>query len=579
MLMKRDFLLGLRLMCLLAFVPFFSWGQTQFYAKTDAREVLVNSYVQVEFVLENASGSNFTPPDFSPLKVVSGPSTSSQISIVNGKRTQKKSWGYTLLASDEGIVNIGSASIRSGRKTLNSEPLEIKIIKRDQVGGKEQTEDVFIRAELSDSIVYPGQQVLLNIVLYTNKRISGYNYLSIPTFDGFFTQEINSRQDPVRQIIGGREYQSQILRTYALFPQQMGDLYVESIQMRVGLVQRNDPFSSFFNQTRQIPLSTGDQWVKVLPLPENAPEAYSGAIGKYRFDAKLNQNRATTDDALSLKLTIEGNGLAKFIEAPDIGLKEIFEVYDPKVLEETSYVTNEDVVSKKVFEYLLVPRKEGKYDFNVSFSYFDTDSVVYKTLRSQQFYVDILPGENTLSGLTPQEILEKYQLKPMMMQTKMNQSGDYFFGSILFYLVLGVLILVFPIMYFWKQYQIKLGNIDPAEIKRKKAAKEASKRLSLAKKLMDENDHKAFYKAIADSLEKYITDKYAIQTSELSKENIRKKLIDLAVEKNLVDDYFYILKKCELALFAGVSSEANRELYQKSEELMQRIWLNLEKKA
>ena len=74
----------------LSILSFSVQGQEQFYAKTDARDVLVNSYFEVQFVLENASGSDFVPPDFSPFTVVSGPSTSNRIPVSG--ETGRWSW-------------------------------------------------------------------------------------------------------------------------------------------------------------------------------------------------------------------------------------------------------------------------------------------------------------------------------------------------------------------------------------------------------------------------------------------------------------------------------------------------------
>jgi len=565
---------------LLLMIPGIVNSQKRFYAATDAREVLTNSYFEVRFVLENSNGSDFQAPDFSKFEIVSGPATSSQISITNGRRTQKKSYTYVLLADLEGTFDIKPATINVGRKTLSTEALEIKVIKRKAGAGKRASDkDVFVRAELSDSLVYPGQQILLTYVLYSRKRVSGYNYLSNPDYEGFFTQEINTRDRAERRIIDGVEFQSQVFKTIALFPQKLGELYVEPVQFSLGIAGNNDPFSSFFNRSKQVPVSTNDNWVKVIPLPENAPENFKGAIGKYNMTARLSNRQATTDDALSLKMTIEGNGLSKFIEAPDLNLGDQFDVYDPRVIDDQIYATEDDIVSKKTFEYLLVPKKEGRKRFKVAFSYFDTDSARYETLYSPMFIVTITAGKNTLSGLSPEEILEKYKLRPMMMDNSLKKDPKFFTGSPIFFGLITLLLLFIPAMLLWKFYLIKKGKIDPQELRKKRAAKEAEKRLEEAKRLLDGSDNASFYKAISEALEKYMMDKFSISTSELSKENINAQLLDRNLDSESIQNYFQILEKCELALFGGTTPQANNDIYARADELMRKMLINLEKQG
>jgi hypothetical protein len=558
-------------------VPCAGTSQERFYARSDAREVLTNSYFQVEFVLENGSGTDFSPPDFSPLQVVSGPSTSSQISIINGRRSQKKTYGYTLLASREGTYTIGPASIRVSRKTIQTDPLEIRVVAgRTESAVRQAGEEVFVRAEVSDTVVYPGQRILLNYVLYTTKRVTGYNYLSNPTYEGFYTQEMNPRDQVERRVIDGVEYQVQSFQTIALFPQQLGDLSLVPVQFSLSIPQRNDPFS-LFNQNRQVPVVTNENRIRVIPLPEGSPPSFNGAVGQFNMTAVLNSRQATTDDAISLKVTIEGNGLARFIEAPAVDLDDRFDVYDPKVVDESVYATQDDIVSKKTFEYLLVPKKEGRQEFQVEFSYFDTDSSRYETLYSPEFSVLIRPGQNSLAGLSSEEILEKYQLRPMMMDTKIGKERDYFISSVWFAILVAVLLLSMPGMLLYRYLLIRRGRIDPAERRKKRARKEANKRLAKARDLLETRDFQGFYRAISEALERYIADKFAIHTVELSKENIISRLAERQVPAGSIEEYLAIQVKCDRALFGGEAAEASREIYDRAEQLLRQMLLDLEK--
>jgi len=354
---------------LLLFVNNLAQAQTFFYAKTNAKEVIAGSYFEVEYVLENVSGSDFRAPDFKGFQVISGPNRSSQISISNGRRSQKTGYSFTLAALNEGDYTIDPASIRVKRKIQKTESLRIKVVKGRSSGSVQegQMEDVFVRAEISDSIAYPGQQVMLQYVLYTSKSISSYNFLSFPDLSGFYTQDIGINRRANRKVIDGVEYRTQALKKVAIFPQKLGEMTIDAAQLSLGSSRRDDPFN-FFGPAKQFAVSSNQVVLKVIPLPENAPESFNGAIGKYRIQTNLNNRNITTDDATSLNLKISGTGLSKFIEAPSLDFDGKFDVYDPRVLNESNRVVNDDVISEKTFEYLLVPNEPGPQKVEVEFT-------------------------------------------------------------------------------------------------------------------------------------------------------------------------------------------------------------------
>ena len=559
--------------------PWFVQGQeVAFYASLNAWEVVAGSYFEVRFTLENASGKDFSAPDFEGLNVVSGPAQSSQISIVNGQRSQKLSYGYTLMAKKPGRYSIGPASIRVGNKSLKTKEVLIEVLPASTTTGKADSgKDFFVLAELSDSIAFPGQQVLLRYVLYTTRQIRGYNFLSFPSFDGFYSQEIDVREGSEIRVIDGREYQSQPLKTIALFPQRLGDLAVEAVQISLGLVSRGDPFS-FFGSSRNVPVTSNSAMVRVIPLPDGAPESFKGAIGNYKMETSINSRTVTTDDALNLKVSIQGNGLAKFIEAPDLDLGTRFEVYDPRVVEEKVFVSNDDVISRKVFEYLVVPMETGRQNIQVAFSYFDTDSNLYQTLNSPMYTIDVSAGKEQKSHLTPEQMLEKYQLRPPDMHTGMHKGNNWFFGSFTFWILLALLAATMPVLYGIKWYQVQQGKIDPLVIKRSRAMAEARKRLSLAAECQQRKEIQPFYKAISDALQKYVADKFSVETKDFTRDHVRGLLGKKEVDPLVVERYLSLLERCERALFSGSTQDASQEIYDESAGLIRDLETILDKK-
>lgn len=112
-----------------AFAVVFAWGQeAAFTVAVSIDSLLLGNATKVTFSLENAKGSNFTPPDFVGFDVVGGPSQSSSFSMINGTVTQSQSFTYYLEPQDVGNYYIQAASIETEEGILETEPTPILVV-------------------------------------------------------------------------------------------------------------------------------------------------------------------------------------------------------------------------------------------------------------------------------------------------------------------------------------------------------------------------------------------------------------------------------------------------------------------
>lgn len=115
---------------LLFFMPFWVNAQKamQFSASVSSDTVLLGHYFKLTFTLENGQGSHFSFPDLgSDIEVVSGPNTSSSISIINGETTQKQSFSYLVRPTKPGTLHILPATIETSNGILETTPIQIAI--------------------------------------------------------------------------------------------------------------------------------------------------------------------------------------------------------------------------------------------------------------------------------------------------------------------------------------------------------------------------------------------------------------------------------------------------------------------
>ena len=391
----------------------------RFYAATDASvsnpakreyQVIANSIFEVSFTVENAQGTAFTSPEFGGLTVVRGPSTSQQVSIINGRKSEKRSYTFNITGSKPGNYTIGPAEISVNGKRMRSRPFSVIVIQgREGVSSQKET---LILAQASDSTAFLGQQIILQYRLVTQENIKSYDMVSNFDFDGFYVQELDdiSRRTE-RMIIDGEEYYSTVLEAVSLFPQQTGTYTIPAVAIRVGIPKPSRRRSLFsFQEYDYKIINSQPVTIKVDELPAGAPLSFSGAVGNYTASFSIDRRSLSTDQTLTMKMNIRGDGDSKHIIPPIMELGSEFEVYDPNTVKDDSYVAGGKVVHYKEFEYLIVPKEEGSKSFNPAFSFFNVDSNAYETIYApQSFRISVTPGSKI--GLNVEAVSDR-NLRP-----------------------------------------------------------------------------------------------------------------------------------------------------------------------
>ena len=535
-----------------------------------------------------------------------GPSRSQQSStqIVNGNVTSTSSitFTYILMANTAGEYTIGSASIVADGNQMVSNSVKIKVLPQDQnsnggqggssthssSGTSVSDQDLFITATASKTNVFEQEAFVLTYKIYTRESNLQLNNAKLPDFKGFHSQEIemttNARWTP--EHYRGRNYYTTVYRQFVLFPQQSGKLYIDpaQFQMTIGKpVQSDDPFDAFFNGGSNVieikkSIATPKIAINVSPLPAGKPADFSGGVGEFTVSSSINSKELKTNDAITIKLVISGTGNLKLISNPEIKFPEDFEVYDPKVDNQVR-LTREGLTGNRVIEYLAIPRHAGTYKIpGVSFSYFDIRSKSYKTLKTEEYVVNIEKGagnaDQVIANFTNKEDLKV--LGEDIRYIKQNEvtlqpKGSFFYGSMsywLFYIIPALAFIIFFIIYRKQAAE----NANVAKVRTKKANKVATKRMKLAGKLLSENKKDAFYDEVLKALWGYISDKLNIPVSRLSKDNIEEKLRNHGVSEELIKDFLNALNDCEFARFApGDESQAMDKVYASSIEVISKM--------
>lgn len=580
------------------------------FTATAKTQVRVGENFQLRYNI-NAEGSGFRGPNITDFQVLSGPntSTSSSVQIINGKVTSKVNYvfSYVLRATREGTFTVPAAEITVDGKRHTSNSLTIRVVKGTSRGSAsrgqtdEGTEnDLFLRAHISNSTPYLGEQVIITYKIYTTIPVSNIDASKISSFPGFWAKDLfqNLKEYPqTRQVINGQEYVVADVRKFAIFPQRSGEIIIEPgilecvAQIRSSSQQRrsSDPFfDSFFNdpffnkryKNVEKQLFSNSLKIDVKPLPtQNKPAGFSGAVGDFNFKSEISETEVKANEPITLKFTLSGKGNIELIDPPAVDFPPDFEVYDPEITNKIS-ARQSGVSGTRTFEYLIIPRNPGDFTIKpVGMSYFDASQNKYVNLKSPEYNIKVTRGDHkqaagvTYSSIGKEEIqyigedIRHIKLPPY----ELRRIGMFFFRSDLYFILLIVpVVLTLIIVIVWRR-TVKRRS-DVVRMKTRKATKISRKRLKKAHQFMKDGKESEFYVEISRALWGYLSDKLNIRKAELSMDNVREVLNKRKVNKEITDQFIETLNNTEFARFApGDKSENMDKIYREALDIISKI--------
>lgn len=588
-------------------------GQNVTFRASTKSLVEVGEQFRVVFEV-NAEGSDFSGPDFKGFSVLTGPmvSTSSSIQIVNGKmdRTFSQTYTYIIAASSVGDFTIESAGVTVDGKKYNSNRVTVKVgaasskpqgsnnnpsSSTQNQSGALTADDLYIKAIPDKKTVVVGEQVIVTYRIYTRVPVSSLSVTKLSSFPGFWTKNLLSEEEGIKQstqIINGIEYVIADVRKVALFPQKIGKLSIEPMELecvaqvrtQAGRQQSRDPFESFFNDPffnrniQNIPkkLISEPISIEVQALPvTRKPQQFNGAVGQFGFQSVIDRTEINTSEAINISLTITGSGNIELIEVPRPVFPADFEIYEPKISSDIKTGPNGVSGSKKA-EYLIIPRYMGNYKIEpIDFVYFDPRKKEYVSLKSQGFEIKVEKGSGDSgreTALTTAQEGIRYlgsDIRHIKLKDKnLKPKESYFFASTAYFVLTIGALLLFAFAYMYTQKQRRL-NQNQSLIKNRKATKVARKKLSNAQQYLKNKDQNAFYAEMSQALWGYISDKFTISRSELSFENVQLILKEKDAPEELTEQFIQTLNNCEYARFApGEVGKKMDDLYNQGIEVI-----------
>jgi hypothetical protein len=363
-------------------------------SEVDAARVGVDDQVQLTISLEGEGPDSIAMPTLANLAVAGGPYQSTQVSIVNGRMTQTRSWTYVLQPQAEGAAEIGpvtageetapairievvAGSIRPrepargadpfGRDPFGEDPFESLFGRRRAPRGEPK---LLVEAVPSRRTMRVGEPLLLTYFLYTQVAVSSLNFKDAPQFAGFWTEDLEQPHNPPSgeaATVGGESYRRFPIMRKLLFPTRAGTLEIPGTTLRIVL-----PARGFFDDGQVVERATKPLSIEVEPLPDVA--GFSGAVGEFQAHATLDKETVALGEAALLRFRVDGTGNLKWIDRPPSIDLAGAKLYPPQVKSDLK-VTSQGIRGSRTWEFVLVPETSGTLEVPaIDFPYFDPEA-------------------------------------------------------------------------------------------------------------------------------------------------------------------------------------------------------------
>lgn len=456
--------------------------------------------------------------------------------------------------------------------------------------------EVFCKLNIDAKTVFVGQPIILSAKVYSRGNILqiGMENIKLPGFVFKEIQHVNKYQEELE----GKNY-TVLEKKFLLLSQEPGKIKIDPVVINFNVPMKRKSRHGFLDEDffGALPVIFGENYqqkrvlsnnlqIDVLPLPEY-PGLVDG-VGDFKyFKAYTDKNEVFVNEPILFNLQIEGKGNLDQVIAPKLNLPSNFRFYESKTGVEQDLTTN-FLGGKKRFEYVLQVPQKGEYQIPAQkFTYFDTQSKSYKTLKTSSLNLNIKDSGQIKDqeNNNKSEIKEKNNSNKNNLESKQDinfieentqnfsENQKSFFLKIfenlnsvklpgIFFLIL----LFLPILFLFKKYLRPVKNIANKIILNKfKTTKTSSKLLKNLEEIIEKKQAEKLYQFFL----KYLSVKFDLQENNLNQDLIYEKILLLGWSQDKVDNFLNYLDNCAGIAFAsklktGQINVENEKLLDKS---------------
>jgi len=490
-----------------------------------------------------------------------GPST--QVSIVNGRATQRVEHRYAISASKAGTYTIGPITVRQQGALKEIGSVRLEVLTSGAVAGPTEGESAQLSLTLAvpRTDVYLHEHIPLSLALRVGQvRVADLQYPMVGG-DGFSIEKLSEPTQRQEQVAGGTVQVVEFATT--LTPLRAGTLSIGPATMRLNVLQRErrqDRFFGFFGETRRpTDLRSEPLNLTVLPLPEvGKPATFSGAVGQFQLEVRATPLDPMAGDPVTVTSTVRGQGNLDTLNPPAIAGTDALRVYP--VQQATRNVPS----GTRVFEQVVIPGTAGEVTLPpLVLSYFDPSARTYKTLTPAPVVLRVQPGvvaRTETPAPTAQQPADPAAETPLGQDIVFLKDSPGTLQPIGTRLYRSVTLWTFPLVpvvawlgaVYWDRRRQE--QADPRRARASRAGRDARAAIATAQQRLSAHDVPGCNDIITRGISEYLQAKLDLPAGGVSGEAVATRLAGRPRARELGDEVRDFLAACERARYTPASA-------------------------
>ena len=305
--------------------------------------------------------------------------------------------------------------------------------------------------------------------------------------------------------------------------------------------------------------------ITVKPLPtEGKPADFSGMVGNYSFSADFDRTNLKVGEAMTLSISIKGDGLPGSITDPKLPDFGEFRSVPPEN-ELNKKIVGNKVITTKNIRVFLYPKKKGEFTIpEITYSWFNPSKKKYETAKAGPWNVTVEKGEAAPEAIFQAPVaqgpaaVQKQEIESLGSDIRFihkvsDSAGNTApYKSILYWVIFAAAIPFYLIVTFAVRSRRK-HNSDAALVRKGKADKMLKARFADARTALQKGDAKALYAALENGLINYLSDKTNLEFKGMTRPQMKEELAKLGINEETITAIDNWLEKCAFARFAPVN--------------------------
>ena len=408
-------------------------------------------------------------------------------------------------------------------------------------------EPLFVTASVDNDRPYIGEQIIYISKIYQLSDFPHSLHYEPPGFAGFWKVQ-ETEQDEYGETIDSKEYRVIELRTI-LFPS-----VVETIEIEPGILTVAAGSSEGPVIVESTPIV-----IEVRSTPTDGSAGFTGAVGRFEISAEVDTKTSRMNESVQLTVKIQGEGNIDALPSPSWPEFQGWRVVESPTIV-SSEVVDEKLVGGRTYESVLVPELAGELTVpGISYMYYDPDREEYVEATTSPIVVSVAEAEGVPSltpssvGGTVDEPASTGAKRIRQVPLALRKPGGELTDSVVYWAMWCLPLLVIAGAAIWRRRR-DAWEAALADSRWRNALPNAQS--TLARAVADGDDHSI---AAADALLSYVSDRFGVSLTGLTREALVERLRDAGVATELAQRVEDTLASGEAARYTPESPSAGHK--------------------